>query len=183
MVPPVPNPAQNPSIGVSISPQDLLRPYLFRAQRDYRRSRTAEGCRPRVVFGHFVSERDAARDAFADIAFVVHHDDFRTVLSDELMAFVRDRIGHDQHRLVALHRTDERESNALVATGGLNDDGIRTDDPLRFGSFDHLERSARLDRTATFNPSYFTTMRAWSGVVIWLSSISGDMPSASKIVR
>ena len=106
----------------------------------------------RVVFGHFVSERDAACDAFADIAFVVHHDDFRAVLSDEFMAFVRDRIRHDQHRFVALHRADERESNALIATGRLNDDGIGTDDPLRFGPFDHLERSARLDRTAHIQP-------------------------------
>lgn len=87
----------------------------------------------RVVFGHFVCERDAACDTFADIAFVVHHDDFRAVLPDELMTFVRDRVGHDQHRFVTLYRADERESNALVATGGFNDDGIGTDDPTRFG--------------------------------------------------
>lgn len=88
MVPPVPNPAQNPSIGVSISRKISCAVPVSCATEIIGVLELLRDVDLWVIFGQFVSERDAARDAFADIAFVVHHDDFRAVLPDELMAFV-----------------------------------------------------------------------------------------------
>jgi len=54
--------------------------------------------------------REALGDALADIAVVVHEDDVRPVVTDELAPLLAHGVGHDDDRPVAPHRADERKA-------------------------------------------------------------------------
>ena len=72
----------------------------------------------------------------------------RAVVPDELPPLLADGVRHDDDRVIALDRADEREPDALVAAGGLDDHGVRVQQPGVFRLLDHVQRGARLDGAA-----------------------------------
>ena len=75
-----------------------------------------------------------------------HH--LGTIVAHELLALDADGVGHDDADLVAQHRADEGEADALVAGGGLDDDGILRDFALAHGLHDHVVGNSGLDGAA-----------------------------------
>ena len=57
----------------------------------------------------------------------------------------RHRLGHRQRQLVSLGRTDERQGDARVAAGRLDDVRVRLDQAVPFARFDHRHADAVLD--------------------------------------
>ena len=100
-----------------------------------------------ILLRHPLRDVRALGDGVADVARVVHHYDARAVVLHELPPLFAHAVGHHDHRLVALHRADEGETNALISAGRLDDDGIRLQQSLALGRLDHVQRRARLDGT------------------------------------
>ena len=65
----------------------------------------------------------------------------------ELFALDTYRIGHDDAYFITTNRTDQRQTDTLVARSGLHDDGVRAQFPLSFGFQDHIISHAGLDGT------------------------------------
>ena len=64
----------------------------------------------------------------------------------ELAALDGHGLGHDDDDAIAARRRDRRQTDAGVAAGGLDDDGVRLQDALRLGLVDHRLGDAVLDR-------------------------------------
>ena len=60
-------------------------------------------------------------------------------------AFERHRFGHGENDFVALGRGDERERNAGVTAGRLDDDGVFRQDAALLGVFNHRHADAILN--------------------------------------
>ena len=90
----------------------------------------------------------ALLDALADIPGIVDQLDLRPVVAHQLAPLLADRIGHDDDRPVPLHRAHEGQADALVAAGGLDDDGIFVDQTFPLGGLDHIQRRPGLDGAA-----------------------------------
>ena len=121
-------------------------------------------------------------NSVADVSGVVNQDNLRTVMADKLAAFLADGIGHDDDRTVALDRSDQRKTNALVAAGRLDNDGIRADFAVPLRVFNHLICRARLDRAADIESLKFYQHLSPCGSGRCCRRITGVCPIASSIV-
>ena len=104
-----------------------------------------------VNHGMFISvseELEALLNGVADIAGIVHQHHFGAVMLHELFPLGAYRVGHDDAHLIAKHRADEGQADALVARGGFDNDGIGTDAALLLGLQNHIICHAGLDRAA-----------------------------------
>src|SRR5258708_1886762 len=62
--------------------------------------------------------------------------------------FLAHLVGDDKHQAIALARGDERQSQARIARGGLDDRAAGLDLAVAFRGLDHREADAVLDRAA-----------------------------------
>jgi hypothetical protein len=62
--------------------------------------------------------------------------------------FGRHLVGHHQQHAVAFQPADQREPEAGVAGGGLDDGAARLEPAVGFGRLDHGQTDAVLDRAA-----------------------------------
>ena len=97
-------------------------------------------------------------------------------MADKLAAFLADGIGHDDDRTVALDRSDQRKTNALVAAGRLDNDGIRADFAVPLRVFNHLICRARLDRAADIESLKFYQHLSPLRIRQMLQANHGGMP-------
>ena len=102
----------------------------------------------RVVGGHPLGEGDALPNAGADVPLVMDADHLGPVMLHDAPALHRAGVRHDDAGRVALHGRHEREPHALVAAGGLHDNGIGAKLAALLGALDHLQRRTRLHRSA-----------------------------------
>ena len=102
----------------------------------------------RVLLRHALGYGAALRDGVAYVARVMDEYHLGAVVPHELAPLLADAVGHDDHRLVALHRSYEGEANSLVAARRLHDYGIRPEKPARLGVAYHVVGGARLDGAA-----------------------------------
>ena len=101
-----------------------------------------------IVFLHIERSSETFVDALADISVVVHEHELRTVRFHELSALLAYRVGHYDAHLVALYRTDECESDTLVAARRLDYDGVFVDYIVFLSLEYHIVGSSRFDRAA-----------------------------------
>ena len=106
---------------------------LGRLLHDLERSSVAVRCRVcrvgellgnkdlRVLLRHALGDGAALRDCVADVARVMDEYHLGAVVPHELAPLLANAVGHDDHRLVALHRSDEGEADSLVAARRLHD--------------------------------------------------------------
>src|SRR5581483_9416102 len=74
-------------------------------------------------------------------------DELRAEGLEKLSALDGKRIGHDQDAAIAFRRRDERQADAGVAAGRLDDDALaRLDLAALLRVFDHRQRDAVFDR-------------------------------------
>ena len=97
---------------------------------------------------HLEGQLEALLNGVADVAGVVHQHHFGAVMLHELFPLGAYRVGHDDAHLIAKHRTDEGQADALVARGGFDNDGIGTDAALLLGLQNHIICHAGLDGAA-----------------------------------
>ena len=90
-------------------------------------------------------------------------------------------VGHDEQRAVALERADEREREAGVAGGGLDDRAAGRQPPVALGGLDHRQRDAVLDRAARVLALELDEQLAGAGVETG-EPTSGVLPTRSRRV-
>ena len=91
-------------------------------------------------------------DAGANVAIVVDEPDFRPVVLHELLALLAHRVRHDQDGVIPADCPHQRQADALVAAGGLNDDGVGADEAVLLRLVDHVQSGAGLDGTTHVQP-------------------------------
>lgn len=99
----------------------------------------------RVVLCHLQRCLQAGFYAFADVAVVMDQNDLCAVVFDQLSALVAYRVWHNDDCLVAAHRADQRKANALVAAGGLYNNGVFMDKSIFFALQDHVISGSGFD--------------------------------------
>ena len=109
----------------------------------------------RIAGLHIHGALKAFLHALADITGVMNQLDFSAVMTDQLSAFLAHGVGHDDDRPVAFDRADQRQADALVAAGGLHDDGVRLDQAFLFRLLDHVQGGARFNGTADVQRFHF----------------------------
>ena len=77
-----------------------------------------------ILFGHTAGGLDAFINTIADIAGIVYQNHPGSVMLYQKTPLLADRVGHDNHRLISLHRTYQCKTDALVAAGGLHNDRV-----------------------------------------------------------
>ena len=78
----------------------------------------------RVRGGQSFGLGDALLHARADVALVMDDNHLSPIMAHQLAPLLRDGVGHNDNRAVALDRADQRQANALIAAGGLHNNGI-----------------------------------------------------------
>ena len=86
-------------------------------------------------------------DAGANVAIVVDEPDFRPVVLHELLALLTHRVRHDQDGVIPADCPHQCQADALVAAGGLDDDGVGADEAVLLRLVDHVQSGAGLDGT------------------------------------
>ena len=56
----------------------------------------------------------------------------------EQVTLFTDRIRHDDHRLIAANRSDQRKANALITTGRLDNNGVLVNPTGFFSGLNHI---------------------------------------------
>ena len=79
----------------------------------------------RILFRHALGNGAALRDGIANVARIMDEYHLGAVVPHELAPFLAHAIRHDDHCLVALHRTHKSEADSLVAARRLDNDRVR----------------------------------------------------------
>ena len=108
-----------------------------------------------VLPGHPVGGVQAGLDAGADVPVVMDQNQLRPVGLDELPPFFTDGVGHNDADLVPLHRPHQGQADALVAAGGLHDNGVRGQNPPGLRVQDHVAGGAGFNGAADVDPFVF----------------------------
>ena len=95
----------------------------------------------RGFFGQCLGPGDRALHAFR----AGRQDQFGAQHGQQGAAFERHRFGHGEDELVAFGRRHEREGDAGVAAGWLDDDGVLLEDAALLGVLNHGHADAVLD--------------------------------------
>ena len=134
---------------------DLKRGMVFMDKRIVRVFKLLGDPNGGILAGHAQRSLEAFLDAGTDITIVVDQDQFCAVAADQLTPFLADTVRHDNTDLVAPDSADERQTDALVAAGGLDNDGILGDLTALFGFADHIVSGARFDAAADVDSFIF----------------------------
>ena len=87
---------------------------------------------------HAVRSVDAFLNALANVAVIVNDDHVGTVMANQLAAFFRNAIRHDDNRFISTYRSNQRQTNTLISAGRLNNNGVGLDIAALFGGRNHL---------------------------------------------
>ena len=108
--------------------------------------------------------------------------DLRPVMTHQLATLLADGIGHDDDGFVPAHGTNERQADALVAAGGLHNDGVRLDEAFLLGIADHVVGRAGLDGTADIQAFKFDKNLGISGLIHTVQADHGGVSHGLKDV-
>jgi hypothetical protein len=132
----------------------------------------------RRFLGQLLGAGDRAFHAFG----AGRQNQFRAEHRQQRAAFQRHRFGHRQNQLVTLGRRDERERDAGVAAGRLDDDGVLLQDAALLGVLNHRHADAVLDAAERIEKFALEQNGGGRPAVTLFSLTSGVRPTVSTML-
>ena len=102
----------------------------------------------RVLLCHPHGNGKALVNTVADVSGIMDQDHLRPVMPHQFSALLADGIRHDDDRPVSPDRPDQRQADALIAAGGLHNNGILLDQAFLFRLKNHVVRRSGLNRAS-----------------------------------
>ncbi len=108
-----------------------------------------------IFSGHGESFLEALFDTCANIPGVMNQNHLCSVMFHQLTSFFTDRIRHNNFCLISPYCSYQRQANALIAAGGLHNNGIFFNQAFFFRILYHIVSGSCLDGTSHIQPFKF----------------------------